>query len=90
MSDIDQDGLISRDDMYTLLDMITDEPLKESVKKKVVDEVSVSSCQRENQERCVCVCFQVLIEVNKKDADGLNTEDFHYAISRSPDFARYY
>ena len=36
------------------------------------------------------VCFQVLIEVNKKDADGLNTEDFHYAISRSPDFARYY
>ena len=53
VSDIDQDGLISRDDMYTLLDMITDEPLKESVKKKVVDEVSVSSCQRDNQERCV-------------------------------------
>ena len=37
--DIDQDGLISREDMYTMLDMITDEPLKESVKKKVVDEV---------------------------------------------------
>jgi Ca2+-binding EF-hand superfamily protein len=65
--DIDQDGLISREDMYVMLDMITDEPLNESVKKKVVDEV--------------------LIEVNKNDADGLNTEDFHYAISRSPDFA---
>ena len=37
--DIDQDGLISREDMYVMLDMITDEPLNESVKKKVVDEV---------------------------------------------------
>ena len=38
-TDLDQDGLISREDMYTMLDMITDEPLNESVKKKVVDEV---------------------------------------------------
>ena len=40
-TDIDQDGLISRPDMYTMLDLITDEPLKESDKKKVVDEVRV-------------------------------------------------
>lgn len=37
--DIDQDGLISRKDMYKMLDMITDEPMDDSVKKKVVDEV---------------------------------------------------
>ena len=40
VTDIDQDGLISREDMYNMLDMITDVPLKESVKKKVVDEVN--------------------------------------------------
>lgn len=29
-------------------------------------------------------------EVNKEcNCDGLSTEDFHYAISRSPDFPRY-
>lgn len=29
-------------------------------------------------------------EVNKEcNCDGLSTEDFHYAISRSPDFTRY-
>ena len=33
--------------------------------------------------------LQILIEVNKEKSDGLNTEDFHYAISRAPDFARY-
>ena len=38
-TDLDQDGLISREDMYAMLDLITDEPLDESVKKKVVDEV---------------------------------------------------
>jgi calcium and integrin-binding protein 1 len=65
--DKDQDGLLSREDMYNMLDMITDEPLKENVKKKVVDEI--------------------FIEVNKENAEGLNTEDFHYAISRAPDFA---
>ena len=27
--------------------------------------------------------------MNKENADGLNTEDFHYAISRAPDFARF-
>ena len=31
--------MISRKDMYTMLDMITDEPLKDEVKQKVVDEV---------------------------------------------------
>ena len=39
VTDIDQDGLISREDMYQMLDMIVEEPLKESIKKKVVDEV---------------------------------------------------
>ena len=39
VTDVDQDGLISRQDMYAMLDMITEEPLDESVKKKVVDEV---------------------------------------------------
>ena len=39
-TDIDQDGLISREDMYEMLDVMTDEPLKDSVKRKVVDEVS--------------------------------------------------
>jgi hypothetical protein len=29
--------------MYVMLDMITDEPLNESVKKKVVDEVRMGS-----------------------------------------------
>lgn len=42
VTDVDQDGLISREDMYTMLDMITDEPLGENVKKKVVDEVRKS------------------------------------------------
>ena len=33
---------------------------------------------------------QVFEEVNKEcNCDGLSTEDFHYAISRSPDFARF-
>ena len=36
----------------------------------------------------LCDVLQILIEVNKKNADGLNTEDFQYAISRAPDFAR--
>ena len=74
--------------MYTMLDLMTDEPLKEDVKKKVVDEVRSLSLSFPETER-EWVWLQVLIEVNKKDADGLNTEDFHYAISRSPDFARY-
>ena len=43
VTDIDQDGLISREDMYNMLDMITDEPLGENVKKKVVDEVRKST-----------------------------------------------
>ena len=42
VTDIDQDGLISREDMYTMLDMITEEPLSVGVKKKVVDEVKLS------------------------------------------------
>ena len=36
------------------------------------------------------LCFlQVFLEVNKEcSCDGLSTEDFQFAISRSPDFAR--
>ena len=33
--------------------------------------------------------MQVFSEVNKEpESDGLSTEDFHYAISKAPDFAR--
>ena len=32
---------------------------------------------------------QILQEVNKEKADGLNTEDFQYAIGRASDFSRY-
>ena len=39
-TDVDQDGLISREDMYEMLDAMTDQPLKDSVKRKVVEEVS--------------------------------------------------
>ena len=58
--DKDQDGLLSREDMYNMLDMITDEPLKENVKKKVVDEVRKS----------VVFCFFKLVHVYGGSVSG--------------------
>lgn len=37
--DFDCDGIIGRQDIYDVLDMITDKPMSEDVKKRTVDEV---------------------------------------------------
>lgn len=66
--DVDRDGVISRDDLSAVLDMITDKVLDQQSKEKIID--------------------GVFAEVHKDGGcDGLSTEDFHYAIGRSPDFA---
>ena len=37
--DMDQNGLISREDLYEVMDMITDTQLSDEQKAKIVDEV---------------------------------------------------
>ena len=41
-ADIDQDGIISRNDIYEALSMVTDSTLSDAVKERIVDEVSLS------------------------------------------------
>lgn len=88
--DIDGDGVISRRDMSDMLDLMTDRSMEDKIKDVVIDGVG-SACDALNLQLVhVCVNLQIFSEVNKEaNCDGLSTEDFQYAISRSPDFARY-
>lgn len=66
--DIDDDGIISREDMDSVLDLMTDNAMNDELKNRIID--------------------GIFAEVNKDSScDGLSTEDFQYAISRSPDFS---
>ena len=39
LADVDRDGLISREDLYEVMDLITDTQMKDDTKKRLVDEV---------------------------------------------------
>jgi len=39
LADVDRDGLISREDLYEVMDLITDTQMTDDTKKRLVDEV---------------------------------------------------
>ena len=54
--DVDQDGIISRNDMYDVLNMISDGTLTDAVKERVVDEVRRGDISRYRYTVQVYMC----------------------------------
>ncbi|XP_064386355.1 calcium and integrin-binding protein 1-like [Halichondria panicea] len=76
--DLDGDGIISRSDLDTLLDLLTS--------TSNVEEEDGPEDEMWTQTKQVTI-DGVFKEVNKEvKADGLSSEDFSFALSRSPDF----